>query len=208
MLSFLPIWISQRMSMPYKYESIDQNAGGEQQLQSIALDEKLTSGRIVQSTWSLKSLRSAAQLSFIITIILLNLSFLVAVGMGYIEVAVITYESFPPPSESLPRDSIRGQRLIYNISVKFDTVRVFEPEQRWWASSSEADGAWDSLLWNQQAGVIYLQNTDRHGLLPGHPIHIPNFNVETYSLSMYHQLHCLVSISWVLFHCLVYSTFK
>ncbi|TGO76835.1 hypothetical protein BELL_0134g00070 [Botrytis elliptica] len=65
---------------------------------------------------------------------------------------------------------------------------MFEEDERYAAASSpETDSAWDSLM-PAGRGFILVENPEKYGLRPG----LPSANgPDRYSVSVFHQLHCL-----------------
>ncbi|KAE9369811.1 hypothetical protein N431DRAFT_53420 [Stipitochalara longipes BDJ] len=90
-------------------------------------------------------------------------------------------ESIGPPNPAMPHIPI--------VRTTFERHELFAAP-----SSKEADRAWRSLM-PYGDGFIIVNNSQALGLPPG----IQHSNGESYDVSMFHQLHCLMRIRETLF---------
>ncbi|KAF7883188.1 uncharacterized protein EAF01_011697 [Botrytis porri] len=84
---------------------------------------------------------------------------------------------------------ISNWRVPQKFSPNFPSHPViFEEDERFAAASSpETDSAWDNLM-PAGRGFILVENPEHYGLRPG----LPSANgLDRYSVSVFHQLHCL-----------------
>jgi hypothetical protein len=81
--------------------------------------------------------------------------------------------------------------------VPYRTHVTFQEDSRYDANRRGSIDLWKDVTFNQGLGVLYFQNAEKYGLPPSDLTQVfkgfKEYNM--YSIAMFHQLHCLVSIS-------------
>lgn len=100
---------------------------------------------------------------------------------------------FAPESELIEILYLFTWTIVTNNcwKVPLKTVVFSRNEKLMGKPNTETDLYWDSLV-PIGHGFVNISNPETYNLLPGIPTHS---GVDRYSVAMYHQLHCLVSLS-------------
>lgn len=88
--------------------------------------------------------------------------------------------------------------LILN-AVPHNTPVTFQGDPRFDADRKGSIDLWKDVTFNQGLGVLYFQNAEKYGLPPSELTQVfkgfKEYNM--YSVAMFHQLHCLVSLLYI-----------
>ena len=76
---------------------------------------------------------------------------------------------------------------------------IFDQDRNWAAASPSVDKNWNQHINNGDLGYIRISNPQAYNLKPGVRSG-PNATSEIFSISMYHQLHCLAMIRQAYYH--------
>jgi Mycotoxin biosynthesis protein UstYa len=88
-------------------------------------------------------------------------------------------------------------QFVPNISYTSTPV-VFSQDARWVGASPAVEAQWDQHVNNAVLGYIQIPNPSAYHLK--HGVNYGLNNTEIFSISMYHQLHCLAMIRHAYYH--------